>query len=79
MRFRGRLRGTWSPAISWRGSEGAQKAAGFKARRWVVERTHSRMNRFRRILVWEKRADTYVAMLHFACAIITWKSYGLLG
>jgi putative transposase len=53
---------------------------GFKARRWVVERTHSWMNRFRRILVrWEKRADTYVAMLHFACAIITWKSCGLLG
>ena len=24
--------------------------AGFKARRWVVERTHSWMNRFRRIL-----------------------------
>ena len=43
--------------------------AGFKARRWVVERTHSWLNRFRRILVrWEKRADTYIAMLHFALA-----------
>lgn len=31
--------------------------AGFKARRWVVERTHSWMNRFRRILIrWEKKA-----------------------
>jgi hypothetical protein len=46
-----------------------RKRAGMKARRWVVEHTHSWMNRFRRILVrWEKRADTYVAMLHFACA-----------
>ena len=33
--------------------------AGFRARRWVVERTHSWLNRFRRVLVrWEKRADT---------------------
>jgi transposase len=44
-----------------------------KARRWVVERTHAWMNRFRRILVrWEKREDTYLAMLHFALGIITW-------
>ena len=34
-----------------------KKEAGFRARRWVVERTHSWMNRFRRILVrWEKKA-----------------------
>jgi putative transposase len=38
------------------------------------------MNRFRRILIrWEKRADTYIAMLHFACGIITWRATGLLG
>ena len=44
------------------------------ARRWVVERTHSWLNRFRRLLVrWEKRADTYVAMLHFARGLITWR------
>ena len=54
--------------------------AGFRARRWVVERTHSWMNRFRRILVrWEKRAVTYIAMLHLACAIVTWRATGLLG
>ncbi len=53
--------------------------AGFKARRWVVERTHSWLNRFRRILVrWEKRTDTYIAMLHFALGIITWRATGLL-
>lgn len=44
-----------------------------KARRWVVERTHSWLTRFRRLLVrWEKREDTYLAMLHFALGIITW-------
>jgi transposase len=54
--------------------------AGYQARRWVVERTHSWMNAFRRILVrWEKRADTYIAMLHLACAIITWRFTSLLG
>lgn len=53
--------------------------AGFKARRWVVERTHSWMNRFRRILVrWEKLPETFIAMLHLACAIITWRATGLL-
>jgi putative transposase len=68
--------------IRSRGEEAQQlkRRAGFKARRWVVERTHSWMNRFRRILVrWEKRADTYIAMLHLACGIITWRAAGLLG
>lgn len=51
--------------------------AGFKARRWVVERTHSWMNRCRRILIrWEKKAENYLGMLHLTCAIIIW---GLLG
>jgi transposase len=51
-----------------------KQEAGFQARRWVVERAHSWMNRFRRVLIrWEKRVDTYLAMLHFACALITWK------
>ena len=50
-------------------------SARFKARRWVVERMHSWMNRFRRILVrWEKRADTYVAMLHLTLGVITWRA-----
>ena len=32
-----------------------KQEAGFKARRWVVERTHSWMNRFRRVLIrWDK-------------------------
>ena len=57
-----------------------KKSARFKARRWVVERTHSWLNRYRRILVrWEKKPENYVAMLHFVCGIITWKATGLLG
>jgi len=56
-----------------------KRKARHKARRWVVERTHSWMNRFRRILVrWEKRADTYVALLHLVFALITWRASGAL-
>ncbi len=52
----------------------------YRARRWVVERTHSWLNRFRRLLIrWEKKTDNYVAMLHFACAWITFRAAGVLG
>lgn len=60
--------------IRTRGEEARliKEKAGFKARRWVVERTHSWMNRFRRIFTrWEKKAENYLGMLHLVCAIIT--------
>jgi putative transposase len=54
--------------------------AGFRARRWVVERTHSWMNRFRRVLIrWDKKVCNYLGFLHLACAYITYKQSGLLG
>ncbi|HIH29918.1 TPA: IS5 family transposase [Candidatus Micrarchaeota archaeon] len=50
------------------------KKTRFKARRWVVERTHSWLNRFRGILIrWTKKARHYMAMLHLVCGIITWR------
>jgi len=46
----------------------------FHARRWVVEVVHSFMNRFRKLLVrYEKKAVNYLALVHFACAIIVWR------
>ena len=49
--------------------------AGFRARRWVVERTHSWLNRYRAILIrWSKKSENHLAMLHLACALITWKA-----
>jgi putative transposase len=66
--------------ISCRGEEVHQlkRSARKKARRWVSERTHSWMNRFRRLLVrWEVRADTYLAMLHLALGTITWLQVSL--
>lgn len=54
------------------------------ARRWVIERTNSWMNRFRRVLIrWEKKTENYVAMTEFAFSIIIFnklkKEYSLFG
>ena len=61
-------------------AQAIKREAGFKARRWVVERTHSWMNRFRRVLIrWEKKGENYFGMLHFVWAWITYRMAGLLG
>lgn len=54
--------------------------AGKRARRWVVERSHSWLNRFRRILIrWDKKPENYIAFLHLACALIAFRAAGLFG
>ena len=61
-------------------AQAIKREAGFKARRWVVERTHSWMNRFRRILTrWEKKPENYLGLLHLVCAIITYRLSSLFG
>ncbi len=68
--------------IRARGEEAKEIAheAGKKARRWVVERAHSWMNRFRRILIrWEKKPESYLAFVHFSCALIAFRASGLFG
>jgi putative transposase len=68
--------------IRSRGEEARElkEKAGRRARRWVVERSHSWMNRFRRILVrWDKKPENYLAFLHFACALISFRAAGLFG
>jgi putative transposase len=68
--------------IRRRGEEKLEKAAipGYRARRWVVQRTHSWLNRFRRLLIrWEKNVDNYLGMLHLACAWITFRAAGVVG
>jgi putative transposase len=65
------------------GGEEAQrmkKNPRWRARRWVVERTHSWMNRLRDILIcWTKKPENFLAQLHLACAYITLGRCGLLG
>ena len=48
----------------------------FRARRWVVEATHSFFNRFRKLLVrYEKKAANYLTLVQFACAVIVWRKF----
>ncbi len=72
----------FSAHIRSRGEEAKtiREEVGKKARRWVVERTHSWMNRFRRILIrWDKKPQNYIAFLHFACGLIALRAAGLFG
>ena len=63
-----------------KGAQKVKRKARAKARRWVVERTHSWLNRYRGILVrWCKKAENYLGMLHLAFAVIAWRTTGLLG
>lgn len=51
-----------------------------RARRWVVERTHSWVNRARRLLVrWEKKVANYLGFLHLQFAITALRAAGVLG
>ena len=66
------LRG-FIPHIRSRGEEKCDKEQNptYKARRWVVEVTHSWMNRFRKLLVrYEKLTTSYKALLMLSCAFI---------
>ena len=67
--------------IKSRGQEAVLcQTPGYRARRWVVERTHSWFNRFRRLLIrWEKKVANYEALLHLACANTIWKHSLLFG
>jgi putative transposase len=59
------------PHIRPRGEEKAEKQDGKKPRRWVVERTHSWLNRYRRLLIrWEKKERNYLAFVQLACATV---------
>jgi transposase len=61
-------------------AQAVKRRARRKARRWVVERTHSWLNRFRGVLIrWNKKPENYIAMLHFAFAVITYRCMGLFG
>jgi putative transposase len=74
----------WSDTahIRHRGEEAQAKRdlPGDRARRWVVERTHAWMNRFRRLRIrWEKTVENYLALRHLACAWITFRAAELFG
>jgi IS5 family transposase len=56
--------------IARRGVESSERLG---CHRWVVERTLSWLNRFRRLKVrYERRADVHQAFLELGCALICW-------
>jgi putative transposase len=68
--------------VKSRGQEEVERKKNprFKVRRWVVERTHSWINRFRRLLTrWEKKSNNYLAMLQLSFAYTTLRTAGVLG
>lgn len=51
-----------------------------KARRWKVERTHSWLNRARRLLIrWEKKGANYIGFLHLQFASVALRTARVLG
>ena len=64
----------YTPHVRQRGEEARACRKGQRARRWVVERTHSWFNRFRKLLVrYEKTAANFLALLQCAAALICWR------
>jgi transposase len=62
-----------TPRIARRGIESSEKLGRY---RWVVERTLSWMNRFRRLKVrYERREDIHQAFLDLGCAMICWRYF----
>lgn len=58
--------------IARRGIESSERLGRY---RWVVERTLSWLNRFRRLKAcYERRADIHQAFLSLGCALICWRA-----
>jgi transposase len=65
------------PRIARRGIESGERLGRY---RWVVERTLSWLNRFRRLKVrYERRADIHEAFLWLGCALVCWKQITVPG
>lgn len=71
----------WTSHIRTRDEEKIEKKEKqVTPKRWVVERTHSWMNRFRGMLIrWCKKVENYQAQIYLVCAYITVAQCGLVG
>ena len=64
------------PHVLQRGEEidAKKRNPEYRAKRWVVERTHSWLNRYRKLLVrFEKKASSHEALLELACALTVFR------
>ena len=56
-----------------------QVSFAVQPKRWIVERSFAWMAHFRRLPIrWEKDAENYLAMLHFARAYITFRAANVI-
>ena len=72
----------FTPHIRSRGEEvrALRTDLGERARRWVVERIRSWINRYRALLVrWSEKSINHDAVLMFSFALITWQQMGAMG
>lgn len=64
----------YTPHVRQIGEAAPAQRRRHPARRWVVERSHSWFNRFRKLLVrYEKKTANYLALTHCAAAIICFR------
>lgn len=64
------------PHIRHRGEpkKAIKKIRYHPTRRWVIERTNSWHNRFRKVLIrYEKRAENYLGLVHLSCCITVYR------
>lgn len=65
----------YTPHIRRKREARPARDARVEPHRWTVERTHAWHNRFRRLLIrWEKKAANWLALIHFANALITFRA-----
>lgn len=70
----------YTPHVPSKANQAAKPKHRGKARRWKVERTHSWLNRARRLFTrWEKKVTNYLAFLHLRFAIVTLRTAAVLG
>lgn len=59
-----------TPRLARKGIESSEKLG---RHRWVVERTHAWLNRYRRLKIrYERSAEIHLAFLQLGCALICW-------
>jgi hypothetical protein len=66
----------FTPHVRTRGEEITLKlhTPGWRARRWIIEATHSWLNRNRAILTrWSKKDENHLALLQLASGLIAFK------
>jgi putative transposase len=70
----------YTPHVPRKANQAPKPKHRGKPHRWKVERTHSWLNRARRLLVrWEKKVANYLGFLHLQFAIVALRTASVLG